>query len=120
MDPTLATLHAIVTHTHSTLTEGPLAADRYKMLICSALGLGGEAGEYVDLVKKVYEQGRPLDVAAATKELADVLYYVQLAAMALDTDIPSVVAVLDEKLRKRYPDGFSVQASADRKDVTHG
>jgi len=49
-----------------------------------------------------------------------VLYYVQLAAMALDTDIPSVVAVLDEKLRKRYPDGFSVQASADRKDVTHG
>jgi len=43
-------------------------------------------------------------------------YYVQLAAMALDTTLPEVVGVLRDKLAARYPDGFSTTASAGRKE----
>lgn len=107
-------LHDVVLRKHSTLVNGPLEADRERMLMCSALGLAGEAGEYVDLVKKVYEQGRVLDRDKAIKELGDVLFYVQLAAMALDVSVSDVVQVLKTKLEARYPDGFSTVASKNR------
>lgn len=109
-------LHDVVLRTHSTLVNGPLEADRERMRMSSALGLAGEAGEFVDLVKKTYEQGRVFDRDKAIKELGDVLYYVQLAAMALDTTLPEVVGVLRDKLAARYPDGFSTTASAGRKE----
>lgn len=107
-------LHDVVLRTHSTLVNGPLEADRQRMLMCSALGLAGEAGEFTDLVKKVYEQGRVLDKDKAVKELADVAYYLQLACMALDVSVPDVVQALVAKLAARYPDGFSPEASVNR------
>jgi NTP pyrophosphatase (non-canonical NTP hydrolase) len=107
-------LHDVVLRTHSTLVNGPLEADRERMRMSSALGLAGEAGEFVDLVKKTYEQGRVFDRDKAIKELGDVLFYVQLAAMALDVTIPDVVNVLRQKLEARYPDGFSTVASINR------
>jgi NTP pyrophosphatase (non-canonical NTP hydrolase) len=110
-------LHDVVLRTHRTLVNGPLEADRERMLICSAMGLAGEAGEFTEHVKKVYEQGRVLDKEKAIKELGDVLYYVQLAAMALDVSVPEVVQVLQEKLAARYPQGFSEQAAVVRADV---
>jgi len=107
-------LHDVVLRTHSTLVNGPLEADRQRMLMCSALGLAGEAGEFTDLVKKVYEQGRVLDKDRAVKELADVAYYLQLACMALDVSVPDVVQALVAKLAARYPEGFSAEASVNR------
>lgn len=109
-------LHDVVLRTHSTLVNGPLEADRERMRMSSALGLASEAGEFVDLVKKTYEQGRVFDRDKAIKELGDIFYYLQLATMALDTTLPEVVGVLRDKLAARYPDGFSTAASAGRKE----
>lgn len=113
-------LTGIVEATHSTLTQGPLSADRTKMLICAALGLAGESGEATDLVKKWYEQGRPLDKDKLVKEVFDVLYYCQLMLMSQDVSMDECVAVGEAKLRTRYPNGFSTEASLARKDVPNG
>ena len=116
----MTTLHDIVLRTHSTLVDGPLAANRTTMMICAALGLAGEAGETTDLVKKWYEQGRPLDKDKLVKEVFDVLYYCQLMLMSQDSSMEECIAVGEAKLRARYPDGFSVGASLTRKDVIGG
>jgi hypothetical protein len=110
----------IVEATHSTLANGPLAADRTKMLICAALGLAGESGEAVDLCKKWYEQGRPLDKDKLVKEVADVLYYCQLMLMSQDVSMDECVGVLEAKLRTRYPNGFSREAALARADGING
>lgn len=110
-------LHTIVCRTHSTLAQGELAADRGMMLICAALGLPGEAGEATDLVKKTVEQDRPLAREQLLKELGDVLYYCQLMAMALDTDLSAAVDALEAKLAKRYPQGFCPADAAARVDA---
>jgi NTP pyrophosphatase (non-canonical NTP hydrolase) len=109
----LGILRKLVRDTHSTFnTPNP---DNEVQLICSALGLSGEAGEYTDLVKKTYEQGHEFNREKALRELGDVLYYCQLAAYALDTTLEEVIEVCRSKLAARYPDGFSTAASAGRK-----
>jgi len=81
----------------------------------SAMGLAGEAGEFVDLVKKHLFHGHPLDVGKAKKELGDVLWYVAFAASALGFDLSDVAEANIAKLKARYPDGFSSEASLNRK-----
>ncbi len=97
--------------TADALTDDP---DR---LICAALGLTGESGEFADIVKKVAYQGHPLDKVKAIKELGDVLWYVALGAAALGVGLDEVAAANVEKLRKRYPDGFSAERSVNRDTV---
>jgi NTP pyrophosphatase (non-canonical NTP hydrolase) len=116
----MTSLHDIVLRTHSTLRDGPLGADRTKMLICAALGLIGEAAEVTEPVKKWYEQGRPLDRDKLVKEVFDVLYYCQLMLMSQESSMEECLAIGEAKLRTRYPDGFSAEASLARKDVTNG
>ncbi len=71
-----------------------------------ALGLAGEAGEVVDLIKKFLYAGHPLDAEELVEELGDVLWYVALICHAVGTSIGEVMAANVEKLRRRYPDGF--------------
>lgn len=82
-----------------------------------SLGLVGEAGEFADLMKKVHGHGKKLDRETAIKELGDVMWYVAALAASLDTTLSEVARVNVEKLRERYPNGFSIQASSERKDV---
>jgi NTP pyrophosphatase (non-canonical NTP hydrolase) len=79
-----------------------------------ALGLCGEAGEVAELVKKHLYHGHPLDKEKLRNELGDVLWYV--ATMASDFGIPlsDVASANVDKLRRRYPDGFSVERSLNR------
>lgn len=86
--------------------------------LTAAIGLPGEAGEFSDLVKKVVFQGKPYTAELRDKmesELADIMWYVAAGCIAMGTDIDSLIARNSEKLKARYPDGFSVEKSENRK-----
>lgn len=86
------------------------------LLLKNALGLAGEAGETVELIKKVVFHGRELDKEKLTKELGDVLWYLSQLAAAAGIEMSDVGITNVEKLLARYPDGYSHAASAARAD----
>ena len=83
-------------------------------LAIRSLGLAGEVGEVVELIKKHLGHGHELDKEKVEKELGDVLWYVATLADALDIDLGTVGDKNIEKLKKRYPEGFSHSASRNR------
>ena len=82
-----------------------------------ALGLTGESGEVADHIKKYIFHGHPLHKAELEKELGDVLWYVSQLVDVLELDLDVVAQKNIDKLRRRYPDGFSEEDSLNRKDV---
>lgn len=82
-----------------------------------ALGLAGEAGEVCDLIKKI-EHGHPVDGLKICEELGDALFYLAAIADRFGIPLSTVARENERKLHKRYPDGFSVEASIARADVT--
>jgi NTP pyrophosphatase (non-canonical NTP hydrolase) len=83
-------------------------------LAMTGLGLGGEAGEAQDLVKKHLFHGHALDKEKLAKELGDVLWYVAVMANVIGVSMSEVAARNIAKLRARYPEGFSVERSVNR------
>ena len=73
-----------------------------------ALGLCGEAGEVADLVKKYMWHGKAFPDREIANELGDVLWYVSDIATSLGLTLEDIAAQNVEKLRRRYPDGFTV------------
>ena len=91
--------------------------DLNETLTNAVLGLNGESGELADDVKKAIFHGKPFDRDHAIKELGDVLWYVAQAATGLDITLEEVARLNVDKLKKRYPEGFSHAASAERVDT---
>ena len=87
------------------------ALSRRDALINSVMGLCGESGEAIDLVKKWLAQGHELDKARLAKELGDVAWYLAEAATALDMDLSDILQQNLDKLAARYPEGFDAQRS---------
>lgn len=85
-------------------------------LLHSALGLAGEAGEFVDCVKKHTVYGRPLNKANAVEELGDLLWFVALGCKALGVSMEMVAEQNIGKLKVRYPDQYSDELAAVRLD----
>lgn len=81
-----------------------------------ALGIAGEAGEVADLIKKHIRHGHPLDKDKVAKELGDVLWYVAVLAHRIGWSLDGVAQANVEKLRKRYPEGFSAERSLNREE----
>ena len=81
------------------------------VLINSVMGLCGESGEAIDIVKKWLAQGHELDKERLMKELGDVAWYLAEAATALDLPLEQILQANIDKLKKRYPDGFEVRRS---------
>ena len=79
------------------------------------MGLNGEAGEAIDLLKKHLFQGHPLDREHLAKELGDVAWYLAVSADALGYTLEEVLEMNVSKLRARYPEGFEVERSLSRK-----
>ena len=77
------------------------------------LGLTAEAGEVAGLFQKVY-QGHALDAEELKKELGDVLWMVSEICEASGFTLTEVASGNIEKLKKRYPDGFSAERSVHR------
>jgi NTP pyrophosphatase (non-canonical NTP hydrolase) len=91
--------------------------DSGTMLNAAALGLNGEAGEIADHVKKVMFHGHPLDDATRdkiAKEIGDILWYCAMGARGLGLGLGEIAEMNVEKLRKRYPEGFSSARSLNR------
>src|SRR5258706_13655198 len=87
------------------------------MMIWNALGLAGEAGEVADLVKKGILHQHGLDRAKLKKELGDVLWYAAALCTKLDIDLSDVMQANVDKLRERYPEGYSSTDSQRRVDA---
>jgi len=85
--------------------------NRKEVLINSVMGLCGESGEAIDLVKKWLAQGHELDKAHLAKELGDIAWYLAEAATALDLTLEEILQANLEKLKKRYPEGFDTKRS---------
>ena len=85
-----------------------------ELLLNSALGLCGESGEVADLVKKHRFQGHDLDLDHIAKELGDVAWYLAVGAYAIGFDLESIFRMNKEKLKARYPNGFSTDRSLHR------
>ncbi len=83
-------------------------------LLNGALGLPGEAGEVADLVKKYIFHGHDLNRGELVKEIGDVCWYLALLCHAIDVPLEVVMISNIEKLRNRYPEGFSESASINR------
>ena len=84
------------------------------VLINGVMGLCGESGEAIDIVKKWLAQGHELDKAKLAKELGDIAWYLAETAYALDIPLEDILQGNIEKLAKRYPEGFSSERSINR------
>ena len=82
--------------------------------IIAALGLAGEAGEFANIIKKMTAHGHPISPEELADELGDVLWYLAEAATACRLSLNHIAAANIEKLRKRYPEGFSHERSINR------
>ena len=89
---------------------------RKDVLINSVMGLCGESGEAIDIVKKWLAQGHPLDKERLTEELGDIAWYLAEAATALDLPLEQILRAHIDKLKQRYPDGFDTEKSRHRKE----
>jgi len=90
------------------------ALSKKDVLINGVMGLCGEAGEAIDIVKKHLAQGHALDREALIKELGDIAWYLAETAYALDVPLDEVLERNIDKLRARYPEGFDAERSMSR------
>ena len=97
---------------HAMRTARDTAPDR--LLLNGVMGLCGEAGECIDIVKKHLFQGHELDKEKLIDEASDCLWYIASIAESLGVTMESIAVHNVEKLIKRYPSGFSAENSINR------
>ncbi len=85
-----------------------------RLLLNGLMGLNGEAGEAIDILKKHLFQGHELDTAHMAKELGDVAWYLAVSSDAIGYDLETVMQMNVDKLKVRYPDGFDAEHSLHR------
>ncbi|MEN8174102.1 MAG: nucleoside triphosphate pyrophosphohydrolase family protein [Chloroflexota bacterium] len=88
--------------------------DGQRRMIIAALGLAGEAGEFANLVKKLTAHGHEIPSEELADELGDVLWYLAEAASAINNSLGEIAEQNVDKLRQRYPEGFSSTRSINR------
>ena len=90
------------------------------LLLTACLGLAAESGEFCEIPKKIFFQGKPLNeenVFHLKRELGDIMWYWVNACRALNLDPNDVVAENVRKLEARYPGGhFDAFHSENRKE----
>ena len=92
----------------------------YNLLLQGVMGMSGESGEAIDIVKKITFHGHPFNEEVKShlaKELGDVLWYVATSARAIGYNLSEIMELNIDKLSKRYPDGhFDTEKSLHRKE----
>ena len=85
-----------------------------EILLNSIMGMCGEAGEAIDLLKKHRAQGAPLDIDRLAKEVGDCLWYIAEFAEASGISLAEIAQRNIAKLKARYPEGFNADRSTNR------
>ena len=89
------------------------------LLLTAAMGLAAEGGEFVEIPKKIFFQGKPVNeenIFHMKRELGDIMWYWINACRALNLDPNDVIAENVNKLKSRYPGGeFDAYYSENRK-----
>jgi NTP pyrophosphatase (non-canonical NTP hydrolase) len=90
------------------------------LLLTAAIGIAAEGGEFAEIPKKIFFQGKPFNDEARfhmKRELGDIMWYWVNACRALDLDPNDVIQENVNKLESRYPGGkFDVSHSEHRKE----
>nr|DAZ00825.1 MAG TPA: NTP-PPase-like protein [Caudoviricetes sp.] len=97
-------------------SEGALVKVCSKRLLEAVMGLNGEAGECQEIVKKAMFHGHELDIEALLLEAGDVLWYLTELCNELGISVDTIAKLNLQKLKNRYPDGFTHEASRERKE----
>ena len=97
-------------HTDSKLNE----VDDFGGVINGCLGLAGESGEVLDIIKKWVFHEKELDKDHLKKEIGDVMWYVAMLCESFDFNIDEILKINVCKLKSRYPDGFDTEKSNHR------
>jgi NTP pyrophosphatase (non-canonical NTP hydrolase) len=95
------------------LTLNPDLSEK-DVLINGVMGLCGEAGEAIDIVKRYLAQGHELDKEHLAKELGDIAWYLAETATILGYSLEDILQMNIDKLKKRYPEGFDTEKSKHR------
>ena len=88
--------------------------------MCSnmCMGLAGEIGEVIDIMKKHIYQGKELDITDVIEEVGDVLWYIANFCNVNNITMDECMESNIKKLRKRFPNGFTIKDANQRKDKT--
>ena len=97
-------------HTDSKLNE----VDDFGGVINGCLGLAGESGEVLDIIKKWVFHEKELDKDHLKKEIGDVMWYVAMLCESFDFNIDEILKINVCKLKSRYPDGFDTEKANSR------
>lgn len=97
-------------------TANPENTSKRNLLINGVMGLNGEAGECIDIVKKHLFQGHELDKEKLADELSDVSWYLAIASYAIGWELEEIFRHNIDKLKKRYPNGFEAERSVHREE----
>lgn len=98
---------ALRTESHDYTCDNP-------RLLQGLMGLAGESGEALDILKKHLFHDHWLDRVHLAKELGDVAWYLAVSADALGYKLEDIFQMNVEKLQKRYPNGFESERSMNR------
>ena len=85
------------------------ASDAY-----GCLGLAGEAGETLDMIKKWIFHEKDLDREHLKKELGDVMWYRAMICYSFGFDLDEILQMNIDKLKARYPEGFDTKRANHR------
>ena len=96
-------------------TESGMSKE-WPRILNGLMGLNGEAGEAIDILKKYLFQGHQFEREHMAKELGDAAWYLAISADAIGYDLETILQMNVDKLRARYPDGFNSEQSLHRKE----
>lgn len=85
-------------------------------VINASLGLSGETGELNDMIKKTIFHGHELEEEKVKKELGDIMWYVAMMCESFGFEMEDIMQMNIDKLKARYPEGFSEWDSQHRKE----
>lgn len=89
--------------------------DAQEKMMHALHGMASEVGEIHGNYQKSY-QGHEVDGRELQKELGDLLWFITEFCTAAGWDLGYIAHKNIEKLRKRYPEGFSAERSINRED----
>lgn len=81
----------------------------------ASLGLSGEVGETVDLIKKWIFHESELDKTHLKKEIGDIMWYISCMCYSFGFDLDEIMQMNIDKHLKRYPNGFNAYDANHRK-----